>query len=307
MAKAELVYTHSYVPGPDCFGVIYTPREDRPESETRHMRYLHDKGIRMRTEFSWRTDLLRFQYRPRTISASVRVTDRSFFNNYCKDCVLRLNMYCTALPADKSKSMCPQRNIDLSRFVPLDIPLPAFEFVVNPQWRGWGMHRTYLTTPAFYDETSNRVISAALLTGNSGSSGLLYPLSPESKAFGLGHRKNIPAFLEMLFARNVPGWSPRLNHTHMDLDESLSNLAELYETIDLTNTNVYSGSFQSYKLNNALVNPEGLDIKRVYVASETFTKTQTTVHVELADRYVELCSNTYFLKKQYKVRKWHPS
>lgn len=307
MAKTELIYTHSYIPGPDCFGVIYTPREDRPEDEITHMSYLSDKHIRLRTEFNWRNDLLRFQYKPRIISATTKITDRNFFNNHCVNCVLRLNMYCTALPADKSKNMCPLRNVDLSRYELLNIPLPAFEFVVNPQWRGWGMQRTYLTTPVFYDESSNRVVSAALLTGNSGSSGLLYPLPTETKAFGLGHRKNIPAFLELLFSRDISSWSPQLNYTYMGLDETLSNLAELYATLDLTNTKIYTGSFQSYKLGKAFVNPEGLDIKRVYVAAEGFTNQPTMIYVELTDRYVELCSNTYFLKKHYKVKKWHQS
>lgn len=307
MAKSELLYTHSYVPGPDCFGVIYTPREDRPESDTQHMRYLRDKHILSKTDFSWRSALLRFQYKPRIISASTRVADRGFFNNYCKSCVLRLNMYCTALPQDKSKGMCPHRNINLSQYVSLNLPLPAFEFVVNPQWRGKGPQRTYLTTPVFYDETSNRVISAALLTGNVASNGLLYLNSPEVKAYGWGHRKNIPAFLKMLFARDITGWSPQISCHSLGTDEIFTRLDYLYETIDLADRTLYPGSFQSYKLDHALVNPDGMDIKRVYVAAETFTNQPTTVHVELADRYVELCSNTYFLKKQFKVRKWYSS
>ena len=307
-ARRELPYTHSFKTNETgklhCYGVVYTPPEYRTDLPSSHFDYLTDNNLSNAYPIS--TPTLRFQYHGFDADTTVKTTTRNFFLKHCRPCALRHNMLCTGGPRERIRSKCEPGRKHIYEDIDITVSYPNYEIAVPALRRGKLAHVCRFMYPAYVDDISSRVVSVYLSSANLDSLGRLGHIKNRNALLGTGALTHLDRYAynvltSDLAERNYPGYYVPPGRDHVD---AISNVRDIYSTTDFKNIPSFTsyGDPVTYTTDKLYVAPDHKIIDRVYVHSSNYTV--NAIYVDCDDRYTDLLSNTYYLKSQYKFRKW---
>ena len=320
MAKEELLYTHSYATNEtgntNCFGVVYAPPEPRHDIPTQHWDYLASKGVASQTQVLVNARAcLKLHYGSMDVNLPISVKDHLFYLKHCLKCEARHRLVCDASLNNRHRSnVCRVPGSASYEELRSTIHYPHYEISVPCNTRNPLYRHVRLGYPLYSNSRSKRITTVGLCTGSTNSSGVLTSRHTNrqgrdyTQLMGRTHLKHIDRLVYASMSQ--PVYLPQWNIVSPSGDNytDLCNIGNVYESLResperlqyLTRGSLYSDYSTRYSYHA----PENTVVNRVYVRLDY--NRVVAVYVDCDDKFTELLTNTYFLKKTHKVKKCNP-